>query len=374
MVRRHTGGPVRAGGRRQGRWAATIGLVVSAMLVAACTGTTSAPKPSTTSAPAATSTASTPAGPCRLSDKAVPTCGVLWGIATRPPTVQGVETVEAAVGRPFDFVYRYHDLKAVIPDAAERAQVAAGKLLHIAIASRDFSATDRTSNGWAAVARGDFDKTLKAQASGLASLKSPFFITFEQEANQKQKVGALGTAADFIAAWRHLHQIYVAAGATNAVWVWVMTGAADNLDAAATLWPGNDVVDWISWNVYNQSGCAGNAINPGKLVSFEDKMKIFYDFVHQRGPSIGMDVTKPMMISETGSAKYATQPDLTGQWYSAIPGALERYPQIRAVGLWDSVDGTCDYEFSTLPQAAAAVGGAGRAPSVKGALTVNSAG
>lgn len=341
------------------------------MLVAtACSAGGSTALAPTKNAPtaAATATSTTASGPCSLSAKAVPTCGVLWGVATRPPTIQGVKTVEAAVGRPFDFVYRYHDLNDVAPDAAERAQVASGKLLHIAIASRDFSSTDRSKTGWAAVARGDFDTTLRAQAVGLAALDKPFFITFEQEANQKQKVGVLGSASDFIAAWRHLHQIYAEAGATKAVWVWVMTGSAANLDAAATLWPGNDMVDWISWNVYNQSGCASNAIDPSKLVSFEDKMKVFYDFVHRRGPSIGMDVSKPMMISETGSAKYATQPDLTAAWYAAIPGVLAKYPQIHAVGLWNSVDGPCDYQFSTLPQAVTAVRDAGRAASVGGAL------
>ena len=75
-----------------------------------------------------------------------------------------------------------------------------------------------------------------------------------------------------------------------------MTGATDNLDAAATLRPGNDV-DWISWNVHNQSGCAGSAIDPGKLVSFEDKMKSFYDFVHRRRPPIDIDATEPMADS-----------------------------------------------------------------------------
>ncbi|MDQ2782957.1 MAG: glycosyl hydrolase family 26 [Actinomycetota bacterium] len=342
--------------------------------LAGCSSSPTPSTPSSTSAgsgsatgPGSATTGPAPSG-CTVSDKGVPSCGVLWGLATKPPTAAGVKAVESAVGRPFDFVYRYHDLNDEIPDAAEKAQVAAGKLLHISIAARDFAAAGGAKTGWAPVAAGTFDASLTAQAKGIAALKSPVFVTFEQEANQKNKLATLGSPGDFKAAWRHVHDLYVKAGATNVSWVWVMTGSADNLDAAAQLWPGNDVVDWISWNVYNQSGCASDSINAAKLVSFEDKMKVFYDFAHTRGPSFGMDASKPMMISETGSAKYPDQPDLTAQWYAAIPGVLAKYPQIKAVGLWNSVDGTCDYQFSTLPAAVTAVASAGRESAVQSGL------
>jgi hypothetical protein len=282
---------------------------------------------------------------CSLSAKAVPSCGVLWGISTQPPTPQQLETVEKAAGRPFDFVYRYHDLNDEVPDAQEREVVAKGQLLHIAIAARDFGSASRGEISWADIAKGKYDASLSAQARGVASLKKPVFVTFEQEANQRTKLGVAGDAADFKAAWRHLHDLYRTAGATNAVWTWVMTGNSDNLNRAASLWPGNDVVDWISWNVYNQSGCHSGTIDQNKFKSFADEVKPFYDFVKKRGPSIGMDPDKPMMISEAGSVRYADAPDLSADWYKAIPTTLRKYPQIKAVALWDSVTDTCNYDF-----------------------------
>ncbi len=293
----------------------------------------------------------------------MPSCGALWGVATKPPTQAGVKAVEEAVGRSFDFVYRYHDIDSTIPDAAERALVSEGKMLHIAIAARDFGDSDQQIT-WAKVAAGDYDKSLRAQALGIASLKVPIFVTFQQEANQKRKVGTLGTTQDFIAAWRHLHDLYAAAGVHNAVWVWVMTGKETNLDSAAKMWPGNDYVDWISWNVYNQSGCMSDQTTTKKYVSFEDAMRVFYEFVQERGPSIGMDVNKPKMISEAGSAKYPDDMALTAKWYSQIPEVLQKYPSVKAIGLWSSVDGTCDYRIDQVPQVASAVKKAGLNPFV----------
>lgn len=310
-------------------------------------------------------------GRCTLSDKGVPSCGVLWGISTRPPTIAQLKVVEKAAGRPFDFVYRYHDVNDEVPDEQERQIVSEGRLLHIAIAARDFHAASRGGISWADVAEGKFDDALSAQARGVASLKEPVFVTFEQEANQQTKLGEAGDAGEFKAAWRHLHDLYRAAGATNAVWTWVMTGNPDNLDRAASLWPGNDYVDWISWNVYNQSGCHSGTVEEEKFKSFDDELRPFYEFVSKRGASIGMDRDKPMMISEAGSVRYADNPGLSADWYAAIPTTLRNYPQIKAVALWDSVADTCNYDFDADSQVVEGVRRAGQDPHVDigGALT-----
>jgi hypothetical protein len=338
--------------------------VLTLVALAGCSG--SSPKASTPtgSTPSGTATAPT-SGPCTLSAKAVPSCGVLWGIATHPPTEARLAAAEQAIGRPVDFVYRYHDLNDVIPDAAEKDWVAQGKLLHIAIAARDFSNATRGDVTWKQVASGQFDTSLRAQAQGVASLKVPVFMTFEQEASQKHKLEALGTPDDFKAAWRHVHDLYAQVGVKNAVWTWVMTGSADNLTAAGQLWPGNDVVDWISWNVYNQSGCAGNNISTSKLVSFKDKMLVFYSWMKSQGPRLGMDTSKPIMISETGSAQYPGDPKATADWYAGIPSTLKAYPQIKAIGLWDSTDGYCNYDFTDVPDIASGVRSASLDPFLK---------
>jgi beta-mannanase len=311
---------------------------------------------------------------CRLSAKAVPSCGVLWGISTQPRTMRHLQSLEKTLGRPFDLVYHYTDINDPFPDAVERQEAADGRLLHVAIAARDFHGRRGGQVSWADVANGKFDTSLTAQAQGVASLHAPVFVTFAQEGNSPKKLGVDGTPADFKAAWRHLHDLYQAAGATNAVWTWVMTGSGDNLGRAASLWPGNDVVDWISWNVYNMAGCLEGG-DVEQFQSFQDRMRVFYDFVHHRGPSYGIDASKPMMISETGSVKYAQDETLSRDWYAAIPAALRNYPQVKAVALWDSTTAKCDFKFDTSAVTLAGVRRAGLDPTIDtgSALSVRTA-
>lgn len=299
------------------------------------------------------------ARPCGVSSDLVPSCGVLWGIATRPQTLEALASVEQQVGRQFDMVYDYHDLNDVIPSETELRQVQEGRILHLAIAARIYGSPLRSVT-YADIAAGRYDSDLERQARGVASIHSPVFMTFEQEANQHSKLGPRGTARDFRMAWRHIHDLYTRAGATNAVWVWVMTGDPANLSRAGELWPGNDVVDWISWNVYNQSGCEAGSVDPALFTSFEGDLTPFYDWVHTQGSAIGIDPTKPMMISESGSVLNVHDPATTAAWYSGIVPTLAKFPQVKAVSLWDSkTSDACDYRFQRNPLVLRAVGRVG---------------
>lgn len=292
---------------------------------------------------------------CTVSAKLVPTCGVIWGISTQPNTLQTVGQVENLVGRKFDMIYRYHDIIQTIPDEVEKQAVAQGRILHLSIAAREYSDPSAVVT-YKDIAAGKYDKSISEQGKGIAGLKVPVFVTFEQEANQRRKLDVRGDAADFKAAWRHVREVQIAAGATNAVWTWVMTGAPANLDRAGSLWPGNDAVDWISWNVYNDSACNSGKVKPEKYRTFAEALAPFYDWVHSKGPALGIDPNKPMMISESGSVMYRDDPAKTADWYSQVPQGLLKYPQIKAFTLWASkTSPACNYTFQQEPSAAAAV-------------------
>lgn len=283
---------------------------------------------------------------CQLKEDLTSSCGVLWGITTQEPTLAALSSAEQFAARTYDLVYRFHDLDDQIPTDEERQIVKSGRALHLSIDVRDNGNRDGLS--WRQVADGDHDSTLRAQAEGVASLQSPVFVTFEHEMDQPNKT-SLGTAADFIAAWRHVHEVYQRAGADNAVWVWVAMGTEPALPRAGSMWPGNDVVDWISWDVYNASGCRVGAVTPDRYISFEDSMLIFYTWLQKQGKGLGIDTTKPIMLSEVGSVVYPDDPETTAAWYAAIPHTLRDYPQIKAVGLWDhSGNGACDYRFTGI--------------------------
>jgi hypothetical protein len=302
---------------------------------------------------------------CTRSADLVPSCGVLWGVATNPNTAVQLHKVEQEQGRPFDMVYRFHDLDDTIPTDDERTLVRDGRVLHITIDSRIYQPPAQPVR-WADVASGAYDSTLTAQAHGIASLRVPVFITFDHEPDQEQRPSS-GSPGDFIEAWRHVHDVFRRAGAANAVWVWVVTGYAAYIPTAAQMWPGNQYVDWISWEAYNSSGCRSGAPDPASFRSFAQTALPFYQWIKLNGAAHGIDTDKPMMISESASAVYSRDPNLTASWYRQIPDVLGAHPQIRAIGLWDK-PGTndCPFQFDAESAVRAAISQAGMQAVIRG--------
>src|SRR5215213_791659 len=75
-----------------------------------------------------------------------------------------------------------------------------------------------------AIASGMFDSYLSAQGKALAAVGAPVAVRFAHEMNgdwYPWGQGANGnTPEDYVAAYRHVHDVIAAAGATNVVWVW----------------------------------------------------------------------------------------------------------------------------------------------------------
>ena len=281
------------------------------------------------------------APPCPVAADGTTECGVLFGVTTERPTLRHLREAEAFAGRPYDLVYRFHGLYDEAPDAEERAIVASGRLLHVNIETR--VASEPEGHTWRDVSSGRFDEGLRAQAEGLGALDAPVFVTFDHEMDLPKKT-VRGTPRDFVAAWRHVHRLFADAGADNVVWVWVASGVEANLERAGRAWPGNDVVDWVSWDVYNPSGC-----KPDKPTrTLEQSLDVFYGWLRENGSAVGIDLAKPMMVSELGGVVRPQDPMSRSEWYAELPRVLRERPQIRAVTFWDH-DGTCDYRYTDVP-------------------------
>lgn len=298
---------------------------------------------------------------CPLGPKLVPACGSLWGVTPPTASLEGLRRSERAAGRDFDFVYRFHDLNDAVPDADDRAVLAKGLLLHIAIDARDYGRPGAPMAGWADVAAGRYDGSLLAQARGVASIGRPVFVTFDHEPDQPLR-SAQGTPADYVAAWQHVYELFEQAHATNAVWVWVVTGWMPSAARALKMWPGNEFVDWISWEAYDFAGCRTGVVDEKLAKSFTDVTMPFYDYLHENAVRAGIDMSKPIMISEAGNALSGNSP-VQADWYQQIPRFLRSHPQFKAVGLWDHASqvAACSFRFSDSPMRAADVARAGRA-------------
>ena len=74
------------------------------------------------------------------------------------------------------------------------------------------------------VASGQYDSWLTAQATAMKNFGHPMFLLFDEEMNGTWYPYSPGqdgnTPADFVAMWKHVHDVFAAVGATNVTWVW----------------------------------------------------------------------------------------------------------------------------------------------------------
>jgi hypothetical protein len=327
-------------------------VLVVALLASGCSDTTSTP-----AGPVTPTTPQTHPGECPVDDKLVPACGSLIGVSVDPSGGADVAMLERDMKRKFDLVYEFHGIDKPLPARNEARLVAEGRFLHVNIEAKEFDKPDKPEVAWSRISAGEFDTALMAQAKGLGALGSPVMVTFDHEVDSPKRLGQRGTAAEFVAAWRHIHEIY-SAHARNIVWVWVVTGYDKNQPAVPSVYPGDAYVDWLSWDPYNFAGCMTGDVKPKEWKSFTETVQPFYDWLD--GQAIGKG--KPFMLSEFGTVAHPDDPTAAARWYAEIPAALEKFPRIKALQLWNSQVDACDYRIEREPQTLKVFGDVARTP------------
>lgn len=159
----------------------------------------------------------------------------------------------------------------------------------------DISAIDMATGSvpLSAIASGAYDSSIAAWAAAAKAWRHPFFLLLDEEMNgtwYPYSPGQQGnTAADFVAAWRHMHDIFASVGATNVTWVWCPNTIYPGSSPLAALYPGNAYVDWTGINGYNWGNGNWKSFGPLFAPTYEALLRIAPD--------------KPIMIGETASAE-----------------------------------------------------------------------
>jgi hypothetical protein len=330
------------------------------------TATSASPTPSPSATPSATPTVPappvSPSASCSLSKMMVPSCGVLWG-AYRP--LQSGETwttdttdLESQVGRKFDIVYRYHDFSTsgagVFPDANEQALAASGRVLLDDWAPRIFSTGVQLK--WADVADGTYDSTvIDPEAERIKAYGKPIMLSFDHEMDAR--VGTSGTAADYVAAYRHIEDTFNSLGVTNVIWVWTITGYSGHNSEFQSLYPGSSYVDWIGYDPYNFGSCKSEGWK-----TFSQTIDPEYQWLESNGFG-----NKPFILPEYGTVPDPSDSSAAATWYSSIPSVLASHPNIKALVTWDDQVGSCNTQLTASPGELAAFASAGLAPSLQSA-------
>jgi mannan endo-1,4-beta-mannosidase len=105
----------------------------------------------------------------------------------------------------------------------------------------------------AAIAAGDYDGYLISYADAVREYGHAVIIGFAHEPNSATYPWGLGHTdpADFIAAWRHVVDVFRAQGADNVTWLWTVNSVgAGGAGPVAPWWPGQGYVTWVGIDGY----------------------------------------------------------------------------------------------------------------------------
>jgi hypothetical protein len=180
------------------------------------------------------------------------------------------------------------------------------------------------------IAAGRHDAYIASVADELADWDGPVFVRFAQEMNGTWYPWGRhqNTPEEFVAAWRHVHEIVTGRGGEHVTWVW--NPSEKHHTESTSLWyPGDDVVDWVAVDGYNWDDWdywRDRSNNTWRMMD-----QVFSASFADIAGFAGAD--KPRMIAETASTERPGDPELKAAWIcDAFLRALpEELPEVRAV-------------------------------------------
>lgn len=195
------------------------------------------------------------------------------------------------------------------------------------------------------IAAGEHDADLRRWAAGLADFGRPVLLRFAHEMNgdwYPWSVGIGGTAADYVAAWTHVHGLVRAAGADDVRFVWSPNVPLDGATDPADAYPGPETVDVLGLDGYNWGAGGGHTwVDPEAL--FADGLELLRE----------LDGDLPILVAETASAEGPRAGLDKALWIRDLVEYLDG--QERVVGfVWFQADKERDWRFNSSAEAEAA--------------------
>ncbi len=211
------------------------------------------------------------------------------------------------------------------------------------------------------VIAGSYDSYIREWAEGARDWGHPFFLRFNWEMNGNWFAWSEGVngnqPGEYVAAWRHVHDIFTQVGATNATWVWCPNvDPYEKLQDLAALYPGDEYVDWTGLDGYNWGT---NPASPKGWMSFDELFKSTYQRITET-----IAPGKPLIVSEVGSSEYGGS---KSAWIGdALESARTNYPMLRGLLWFEKFDDGMDWPIETSSSSAAAFAEGIQSPSYLG--------
>jgi beta-mannanase len=182
---------------------------------------------------------------------------------------------------------------------------------------------------------GRWDAYIRARGAEFAAFGGPLMLRWGHEFNGNwYPWGIVNNDSDpgrYVRAYRHVHDLVVAAGATNVQWVWCFNNGSTpdaSYNDPARSYPGDGYVDWVAIDGYNWGLAPSWDPSGNYWTSFDTMFASAYDKARAIAPN------RPVMISETASSEDGGN---KAQWISDTSASLlsGRYPDLKNVVYFD---------------------------------------
>jgi mannan endo-1,4-beta-mannosidase len=165
---------------------------------------------------------------------------------------------------------------------------------------------DPTNVSLAAIATGQYDAYLISYAKAVRAYRKPVILSFGHEMNGPWSSWGYGhtSPVTFVAAWRHIVDIFRSHGAWNVTWMWtvnIIKTASGHIPNPAPWWPGRSYVNWVGVDAYY--------------------LHTSWEFVSTFGPTIiaVRELTSdPILIAETSAKPAAAQPEKIADLFAGV--------------------------------------------------------
>ncbi len=194
------------------------------------------------------------------------------------------------------------------------------------------------------ITAGDHDAYIRSFANGLRNWGRPVTLRFAHEMNGSWYPWAEGVNSngpgDYVRAWRHVHDVVAAAGATNVSWMWSPNTPPTGTVALGALYPGRAYVDAVALDGYNWG-------TTRSWSSWTSPSTLFGQGLSElRALAPG----KPITIGETAAAEAGGSKPA---WIRDLLGYLSAQPDVTGF-VWFELNKETDWRFDSSSASTAA--------------------
>ncbi|RYV49955.1 glycosyl hydrolase [Pengzhenrongella frigida] len=172
-----------------------------------------------------------------------------------PGTTAALYALESAVDHKADIALTFTSFRYAFDATNLRAVALTGAMPMVTWEPFDATVPEENRYPLRDLAAGANDTYLRAQAARIKAVGKPVALRFAHEMNASFYPWGAGvngnTPADYVAAYRHVHDVFAQEDVHNVTWVW-SPAALDTPNAPdlSPFYPGDDYVDWAGLSVY----------------------------------------------------------------------------------------------------------------------------